>query len=100
VSSLSLYLRYSLNKGSEFCTVEQEMEHLNQYIYIQEIRFPNQFHILSDIPPEVKQHKILKLVLQPLVENSMIHGKKPGSKLHRSEEHTYELQSRFDLVYR
>lgn len=82
VSSLSLYLRYSLNKGSEFCTVEQEMEHLNQYIYIQEIRFPNQFHILSDIPPEVKQHKILKLVLQPLVENSMIHGKKPGSKLH------------------
>ena len=58
------------------------MEHLNQYLYIQEIRFPNQFHILSDIPPEVKQHKILKLVLQPLVENSMIHGKKPGSKLH------------------
>src|SRR5699024_12794483 len=44
--------------------------------------FSNDRHSLEDLPPEVKQHKILKLLLQRLVENSMIHGKKPGSKLH------------------
>lgn len=74
VSSLSTYLRFSLNKGHEFCTIKQEVEHLLQYVRIQHIRFPGEFEVDLDIPNEIKQHSILKLLLQPLIENSILHA--------------------------
>lgn len=74
VSSLSTYLRFSLNKGNEFCTIEQEIDHLLQYVQIQKIRFPDIFTINLAIPNEIKQHHILKLLLQPLIENSILHA--------------------------
>ncbi|MBR7797677.1 MAG: cache domain-containing sensor histidine kinase [Bacillota bacterium] len=74
VSSLSTLLRFSLNKGNEYCTVEQEIGHLLHYIEIKKIRFPNRFSIDLEISNDLKQHKMLKLVLQPLIENSIKHG--------------------------
>lgn len=74
VSSLSTYLRFSLNKGNEFCTIEQEIDHLLQYVQIQSIRFPDAFAVNLNIPNEIKQHNILKLLLQPLIENCILHG--------------------------
>lgn len=82
VSSLSTYLRYSLNNGDEYCTVGQEINHLVHYSKIQEFRFPGFFSIHFEIPDGIKQSVILKLILQPLIENSILHGKYPGmSKL-------------------
>lgn len=78
VSSLGKYLRYSLNKGDEYCTVEQEIDHLRQYTNVQKIRFPDAFSIESDIPETVKHFTMLKLLLQPMIENSILHGKHPG----------------------
>ncbi|QGH36802.1 HAMP domain-containing protein [Gracilibacillus salitolerans] len=74
VSSLSSFLRFSLNKGSEYCTVEQELAHLYNYVKIQEIRYPGVFRLLVEMPSDVKQLYILKLVFQPLIENSILHG--------------------------
>lgn len=74
VSSLSTYLRYSLNRGNEYATITQEVELLQNYVTVQQIRFPNRFDILIDIPHIVEQERILKLILQPLVENSITHG--------------------------
>lgn len=74
VSSLSTFLRFSLNKGNEYCTVEQEVGHLLHYLEIQKIRYPDSFKIDVSIPDEIKQNFILKLILQPLIENSIIHG--------------------------
>lgn len=78
VSSLSTYLRYSLNSGDEYYTIEQEINHLTHYTKIQEVRYPNTFIIKIDIPDEVKQQSILKLILQPFIENSISHGILPG----------------------
>lgn len=74
VSSLSTFLRFSLNKGKSYCTVEQEVGHLLHYLEIQKIRYPDSFKIDLSISDEIKQNLILKLVLQPLIENSIIHG--------------------------
>ncbi|WP_257351046.1 cache domain-containing sensor histidine kinase [Pseudalkalibacillus decolorationis] len=79
VSSLSGFLRFSLNKGNEYCTVEQELAHLSHYVSIQEIRYPGAFHLKVHIPGDVKQMYMLKLVLQPLIENSIVHGLFPKS---------------------
>lgn len=74
VSSLSSFLRFSLNKGNEYCTIEQEIGHLQHYVDIQNIRFPDSFEVELYIEESIKQHVMLKLVLQPLIENSIVHG--------------------------
>ncbi|AVR00237.1 hypothetical protein OBCHQ24_14880 [Oceanobacillus iheyensis] len=74
VSSLSNFLRFSLNKGNEYCTVEQEVGSLIHYLVIQKIRYPNSFQMDLSIPDEIKQNLTLKLILQPLIENSINHG--------------------------
>ncbi|WP_256865452.1 sensor histidine kinase [Paenibacillus sp. 32352] len=74
VGALSDFLRFSLNKGEEFCPVQQEVAHAQNYAYIQSIRFPEQFEIEFFIDPAMLQTPMLKLLLQPLIENSVIHG--------------------------
>jgi len=74
VKSLSDFLRFSLNRGEEYCSVEQEIAHVKHYVHIQSIRYPDKFHFRVDAAPEALEATILKLVLQPLVENAMLHG--------------------------
>lgn len=74
VGSLSDFLRFSLNKGEEFCSVEQEVAHAKHYANIQSIRFPGKFKLAVDIDVELYESKMLKLLLQPLIENALIHG--------------------------
>ncbi|BFT69260.1 sensor histidine kinase [Paenibacillus sp. P36] len=74
IGALSDFLRFSLNKGEEFCSVQQEISHAQNYAYIQAMRFPDQFEIEFFIVPEMLQTTMLKLLLQPLIENSLIHG--------------------------
>ncbi|MFD0588818.1 sensor histidine kinase [Paenibacillus sp. GCM10027627] len=81
VGSLSDFLRFSLNKGEEFCSVEQEVAHAKHYANIQSIRFPGKFELHLDMEPGLGQERMLKLLLQPLIENALIHGiqKKPDA---------------------
>lgn len=74
VGSLSDFLRFSLNSGEEFCAVSQEIAHARHYAQIQAIRFPDQFEIHFIIHPALDQQRMLKLLLQPLIENALIHG--------------------------
>lgn len=73
--------RYSLGKNmGEYVTVMQELEHIQNYIYIQKTRFVNKFEVFYSIEPEVKEMRILRFILQPIVENAIVHGlsKKEG----------------------
>lgn len=74
VGALSDFLRFSLNKGNELCKIEHEIEHVRNYVMIQNIRYPDKFEVDIIIAPQLKQKLMLKLLLQPLVENAMIHG--------------------------
>lgn len=67
--------RYSINIGrSEFTTLEKEIEHIQNYIYIQKVRFGERFDVYYDVPNELLQATTLKFILQPIVENSLYHG--------------------------
>ena len=80
VSSLSDFLRFSLNNGKEFCAVSQEIAHVQNYVNIQSIRYPDMFDVQIEVDPALQTKLMLKLLLQPLIENAMLHGilKKEG----------------------
>jgi two-component system sensor histidine kinase YesM len=56
--------------------ISHEIEHVRSYLEVQKIRFAERLTYIIDVAPEVLQHSILKVVLQPLVENSLTHGMK------------------------
>ncbi|MEF2966281.1 sensor histidine kinase [Paenibacillus sp. M1] len=74
VEGLSDFLRISLNQGKEFCPVGQELEHIRNYVRVQSIRFPGEFTVDYIVDPALEERRMLKLLLQPLVENALIHG--------------------------
>ncbi|MDO4622381.1 MAG: sensor histidine kinase [Eubacteriales bacterium] len=78
IATMSLALgnmfRYTLKTKSELVSMEEELEHVRDYYSIQSIRFDNRFSLIVDIDHELRRKKILKLVLQPLVENALYHG--------------------------
>jgi two-component system, sensor histidine kinase YesM len=66
---------YSINIGRhEFVVLEEELIHIKNYIEIQKIRFDDKFEVFYNINEEIKQCKVLKFILQPIVENSVYHG--------------------------
>ncbi|MGF7430271.1 sensor histidine kinase [Thermoanaerobacterium thermosaccharolyticum] len=74
VNSLASILRYSINKGNDISTVEKEINHVESYIIIQKIRFKDKFEADFNIDKRILPYKTIKLILQPLVENAVIHG--------------------------
>lgn len=74
--SLSSIYRYNIKHGDEV-TIEKELEQINNYIKIQQIRFYNKFLVEYEISPEVLNYKLLKFLIQPIIENSFYHGLEP-----------------------
>ncbi len=88
IATMSLCLgnmfRYTLKTQSELVTVADELNHVNDYVTIQRIRFDNRFDVEIHMDDAFKDELILKLILQPLVENALYHGLKYcacGSKI-------------------
>ncbi len=73
VTTLASLLRFSLNED-EFTTVEQEIEHARSYLHIEQMRKEQSFETLFYIQPGAAQLKIVRLILQPIVENAVRHG--------------------------
>jgi two-component system sensor histidine kinase YesM len=71
---LSTLFRLSLAQGQEFVTLEHEINYISCYLQIQLIRFPSSFIWKTEIPEELLHCRVLKFILQPLVENSLNHG--------------------------
>jgi two-component system sensor histidine kinase YesM len=87
VLNLSSFFRLSLSKGQETFTVEETFKHLHYYVRIQQIRFSEQFTITYHASENSRHLHILKLLLQPLVENAILHGlekRKKGGTLNIS----------------
>lgn len=76
VYRLGNLLRIGMENREEI-SLKQELEHLKSYLEIQEFRFEDQFQYDIQAPPELLDYYILKLTLQPLVENSLQHGFEP-----------------------
>lgn len=80
VTSLSTLFRLSLAHGQDFVTLEHEIRYITCYLQIQRIRFPLDFTWHTTVPDELSHCRVMKFLLQPLVENSLNHGlrNKPG----------------------
>lgn len=74
VEALGSYYRISLSKGKEVINIGQEIVMVKNYLKIQKMRYPDLFTAHFIIDEKCSSYKILKLVLQPLVENSLYHG--------------------------
>ncbi len=72
--SFANMLRFSLNNGQDSICIRDELEQVKGYIRIQQIRFPGQFTYTFDVDESVLEYRIIKLLLQPLVENAILHG--------------------------
>ncbi len=72
--SLGDMLRYSIEYERDEEKLKTEVMHIRQYINIQEIRFGNQIQVDLDISEELLEAKVLKCMLQPVVENAIEHG--------------------------
>ncbi len=80
IQSFNQLLRMSMSTDMDFITVMQEVQNIKNYAQIQSVRFEDAFDIQYNISEEALFAKIPKLILQPLVENSMIHGILPRKK--------------------
>ena len=72
--AFSEFLRISLSRGHEWITIGQELDHIKNYLTIQKIRYADILNYEIDVDEEILNYKIIKLVLQPLVENAIYHG--------------------------
>ena len=66
--------RYSIKTKGALVTLEKELAHVKNFVAIQQIRFDNGFRFEMDVPEDLYSCRILKLILQPLVENALYHG--------------------------
>jgi two-component system sensor histidine kinase YesM len=79
--TLGQLLRYSILRGEEVVTIRQELEHLEHYLYLQNMRFRDKFQLKLQIPEAEFEFPMPKLIVQPIVENAIYHG------LEQSEDH-------------
>lgn len=79
IRCVSDILKYALSDPGEPVTVEEEIQYLKKYAVIQKFRFGDQFIIYYEVDDEVMNAAVFRLFLQPLVENSLLHGIR-GSK--------------------
>lgn len=74
INSLAMILRYAITNSNAMVEIHQELDWLKNYIYLQQIRLKNTFHYELDVDPQILNDKVHKLILQPFVENAIIHG--------------------------
>lgn len=81
VENLSDIMRFSLESPSTFVTLDEELEHCRKYIEIQQARYENGFQVIWDTDESLAETRIPRLLLQPVVENAIVHGLKqtPGN---------------------
>ena len=72
--ALSDFFRISLSSGRDWITVEEELRHLSGYLAIQKTRYRDVLNYRIDVDEDVRGCTVLKLLLQPLVENAIYHG--------------------------
>ncbi len=74
VQRLSRFYKLTLSKGNTIVSVRDELEHADIYVQLQNMRYDDKIHFFMDVPDEMLDYEIPKLIFQPIVENSILHG--------------------------
>jgi sensor histidine kinase YesM len=89
---LAHFLRYGVHSDVRTTTLEEELSHARAYLNIQKMRYGDKLRVKWDVPKETGHVGIMKFILQPIVENALIHGIDAGNK-----QGVLMIQSRFHL---
>lgn len=76
VSALTKFFMIGISKGKEIITLREELEHVKSYLLIQKMRYQKDFDFSIAVSEDILDCKMIKLTLQPLIENSIYHGMK------------------------
>lgn len=74
VANLTSMLRIGLSKGHEIIPVQKEIKHVESYLMIQKVRYEDKLNFTIQVDPCILDYPVIKLILQPLVENAIYHG--------------------------
>ncbi|MEK8128127.1 sensor histidine kinase [Paenibacillus filicis] len=74
IGALTNLFRIGLNKGYEWIPIKDEVKHAESYLIIQMSRYMGKMNYMLDIPEDLHRYHVLKLILQPLIENAIYHG--------------------------
>lgn len=80
IVALSRFFRISISKGKNIIPLRKEIEHAKNYLQIQKLRFGDAFDYSFDVDESILDVDVVKLILQPIIENSINHGLKEGEK--------------------
>lgn len=74
ISTLASILRYAISNSNKLVTLRDEVDWLKKYVYLQQFRLKNKFNFEIDIDPAILDVQVHKLIIQPFVENAIVHG--------------------------
>ena len=74
VEKMADFFRYNVKKGEEDATLEEELEAVDNYIYILNVRFAGDIHFSKKVECDVENVRVPSMILQPVVENAINHG--------------------------
>lgn len=74
VTALANLFRISLSKGKNIITIKDELQHVESYLSIQQVRYKDKFEVAIDISPAILECSTIKLILQPIVENAIYYA--------------------------
>ena len=75
--ALSKLFRYSISNYDDLVALQEELDAVDNYFLIQNFRFDNKFIKRFEVDRDTLQHKVPKMLIQPLVENAILHGLEP-----------------------
>jgi two-component system sensor histidine kinase YesM len=79
--SLADFYRGTLSNGRQIISIQEEISALEDYLYIQNLKYSDVFEYSIEVDKDILKYNIMKLTLQPLVENAIYHGLKPRGRL-------------------
>jgi len=98
MSALGSFYRISLSKGKEIITIKEELETVKNYLEILKVRYENLFTVSYSLDSKTTEKTIVKLVMQPFIENALYHGIKPKDEPGHIEVKTYMENERIILM--
>lgn len=97
--NLARYYRLSLNHGKSVISIEEEVEHTQVYVNIENYHFDNAIQMTVDIPEELKHKACLNIILQPFVENAIVHGIAENSAISQCRIHVTAQRQEDDILF-
>lgn len=98
--NLARYYRLSLNHGKSVISIEEEIEHTQVYVNIENYHFDNAISMCCRIPEELKKLACLNIILQPFVENAIVHGIAENSSISRCAIQISAERDGDDILFR